>query len=190
MAKLIYSAICSLDGYIEDTDGRFDWAVPDEEVHRFINELERPVGTYLYGRRMYETMAVWETGFDLAAEPPQIHDFARIWQTADKIIFSRTLEAVSTRKTRLERNFDPVAIMHLKRTAEQDISIGGPDLATHAFRAGLIDECQLFLTPILVGGGKPALPDKIRQELQLLEERRFDNGMVYLRYRVGNEKAT
>lgn len=184
MAKLIYSAIASLDGYIEDADGRFDWAMPDEEVHQFANDLERGAGTHLYGRRMYETMMVWETDPDLAAESPLLRDFAEIWQAADKIVYSRTLESVSTRKTRMERNFDPEAIRKLKATAEQDLLIGGAELASHAFRAGLIDEYHLFLTPIIVGGGKPSLPSNVRLELELLEERRFGNGMVFLRYRV------
>ena len=184
MAHLIYSAISSLDGYIEDRDGNFDWAMPDEEVHRFINNLERTAGTYLYGRRMYETMMVWETDPNLAADSPLTQDFAEIWQAADKIVYSRTLETVSTRKTQLEQSFDPEAIRQLKEAVEHDISIGGPELAAHAFRAGLIDECHLFLIPILVGGGKSALPDNMRLELELLEERRFGNGTVYLRYRV------
>ena len=189
MADLIYSAISSLDGYIEDTHGSFDWAMPDEEVHRFINDLERGAGAYLYGRRMYETMQVWETDPSLAAESPLLRDYAEIWQAADKIVFSRTLETVSTRKTQLERNFDPERIRQLKASAGQDISIGGPDLASHAFRAGLIDECHLFLTPILVGGGKRSLPDDVRLALELLEERRFGNGMVYLRYRARQGRA-
>ena len=184
MAKLIYSAISSLDGYIEDADGNFDWAMPDEEVHRFINNLERAAGTYLHGRRMYETMMVWETDPNLAADSPITRDFAEIWQAANKIVYSRTLETVSTRKTQIERNFDPETIRQLKETAEQDILIGGPNLAAHAFRSGLIDECQLFLTPIIVGGGKPSLPDNVRLELELMEERRFGNGMVFLRYQA------
>ena len=184
MARLIYSAISSLDGYIEDMNGKFNWAAPDEEVHRFINDLERSAGTHLYGRRMYETLMVWETDPNLAAESPLLRDFAEIWQAADKIVYSKTLEAVSTRKTRIERTFDPEAIRRLKETAKQDIAIGGPDLAVHAFRSGLIDECHLFLAPILVGGGKPSLPDDVRLELELLEERRFGNGMVFLRYRT------
>ena len=184
MAHLIYSAISSLDGYIEDTDGNFDWAVPDEEVHQFANDLERAAGTYLYGRRMYETMMVWETEPTLAATSPLMRDFAETWQAADKIVYSRTLEAVSTRKTQIERTFDPEVIRGLKEAVEQDITIGGPDLAAHAFRSGLIDECQLFLTPILVGGGKQSLPGNVRLELELLEERRFGNGMVFLRYRT------
>jgi dihydrofolate reductase len=185
MAHLIYSAISSLDGYIEDREGRFDWAAPDEEVHKFINNLERSAGTYLLGRRMYETMMVWETDPDLAADSPITRDYAEIWQAANKIVYSRTLQAVSTRKTQLERTFDPEAIRQLKEAVEQDILIGGPELAAHAFRAGLIDECQLFLTPIIVGGGKKSLPGNVRLDLELLEERRFPNGMVYLRYRTG-----
>jgi dihydrofolate reductase len=184
MAKLIYSALSSLDGYIEDKEGNFDWAAPDEEVHSFINNLERSAGTYLLGRRMYEIMTVWETDPDLAAESPILGDYAQMWQAANKIVYSRTLDAVSTRRTRLERTFDPVAIQKLKDTSEKDISIGGPELAAHAFRAGLIDECQLFLTPIIIGGGKPSLPSDVRLELELLEERRFMSGVVYLRYGV------
>jgi len=190
MARLIYSAITSLDGYIEDMEGNFDWAAPDEEVHGFINNLERTAGTHLYGRRMYETLIVWETDPNLAAESPLLRDFAEIWQAADKIVYSKTLEATSTRRTRLERNFDPEAIRQLKETVEQDILIGGPELAAHAFRAGLIDECHLFLTPIIVGGGKPSLPDNVRLELELLEERRFGSGVVFLRYRTRQGRAT
>lgn len=189
MAQLIYSAISSLDGYIEDIDGRFDWAMPDEEVHTFVNNLERGAGTHLYGRRMYETLMVWETDPDLAAESPLMRDFAEIWQAANKIVYSKTLEAVPTRKTQLERTFDPEAIRQLKAASEHDILIGGPELAAHAFRAGLIDECHLFLTPIIVGGGKPSLPDNVRMDLKLLEERRFGNGMVFLRYRVRQENT-
>ena len=190
MAHLIYSSISSLDGYIEDTDGKFDWAMPDEEVHEFINNLERGAGTHLYGRRMYETMMVWETDPNLAADSPLMRDFAEIWQAADKFVYSRTLEAVSTRKTQIERNFNPEAIRQLKEAVEQDILIGGPELAAHAFRAGLIDECHLFFTPIIVGGGKPALPADVRLELELLEERRFGNGVVFLRYRTKQGKAS
>jgi dihydrofolate reductase len=184
MAHLIYSAISSLDGYIEDPEGSFDWGMPDEEVHSFANNLERAAGTYLYGRRMYETMRVWETDPSLAAQSPVLREFAEMWQAADKIVYSKTLEAVSTRKTQLERNFDPEAIRQLKATAEKDITIGGPGVAAHAFRSGLIDECQLFLAPIVVGGGKPSLPNDVRLELELLEERRFGSGMVFLRYRA------
>jgi len=184
MAHLIYSAISSLDGYIEDTDGNFDWAMPDEEVHKFINNLERTADTYLYGRRMYETMMVWETDPNLAADSPLTQDFAEIWQAANKIVYSTTLETISTRKTQLEQTFDPEAIRQLKAASEHDILIGGPELAAHAFRAGLIDECHLFLIPILVGGGKSALPDNVQLELELLDERRFGNGTVFLRYRT------
>ncbi len=184
MAQLIYSAISSLDGYIEDRDGNFDWAMPDEEVHTFINNLERTVGTYLLGRRMYEIMMVWETDPNLAADSPLTQDFAQIWQAADKIVYSKTLASASTRKTKIERNFDPEAIKQLKKTVQHDISIGGPELAAHAFRSGLIDECHLFLTPIVVGGGKPSLPENVGLELELLEERRFGNGVGFLRYRT------
>jgi dihydrofolate reductase len=190
MAHLIYSAISSLDGYIEDRDGNFDWAMPDEEVHRFINNLERTAGTYLYGRRMYETMMVWETDPNLAADSPLTQDFAQIWQAADKIVYSRTLASVSTRKTQIEPNFNPEAIRKLKEAVEHDIVIGGPQLAAHAFRSGLIDECHLFLTPIIVGGGKPSLPDNVRLELELVAERRFSNGTVYLRYQATQGRAT
>jgi dihydrofolate reductase len=190
MAHLIYSAISSLDGYIEDADGNFDWAMPDEEVHRFINNLERTAGTYLYGRRMYETMRVWETDPNLAADSPLTRDYAEIWQAANKIVYSKTLEAVSTRRTQLERTLNPEAIRHLKETVENDILIGGPELAAQAFQSGLIDECHLFLTPIIVGGGKPSLPSNIRLELELLEERRFGSGTVFLRYRTRQGRAT
>lgn len=184
MARLIYSAISSLDGYTEDINGNFDWAAPDEEVMGFINDLERPAGTHLYGRRMYETLLVWETDPTLAAGSPIDRDYAKIWQAADKIVYSRTLQDVSTRKTNVERNFDPEAVRQLKESADHDILIGGPELAAQAFRAGLIDECQLFLTPIIVGGGKRSLPDNVRLELELLEERRFGSGVVFLRYRI------
>ena len=184
MARLIYSAISSLDGYIEDTQGNFDWAAPDEEVHEFINNLERKAGTHLYGRRAYETLMVWETDPSFTAESPILRDFAQIWQAADKIVYSRTLQAASTRKTRLERTFDPQAVRQLKATLEHDILIGGPELASQAFQAGLIDECHLFLIPIIVGGGKPSLPGGVRLALELLEERRFDSGVVFLRYRT------
>jgi dihydrofolate reductase len=184
LAKLIYAAITSLDGYIEDADGKFDWAEPDEEVHRFINDLERPVGIYLYGRRMYEVMVGWETDPTLADQSPIMRDFAEIWQAADKIVYSRTLETVPTAKTRIERDFDTEAIRRMKAQAGSDLSVGGPDLAAHAFRAGLVDECQLYITPIVVGGGKQFLPSDVRLKLELLDERRFGNGVVYLHYRT------
>ena len=184
MANLIYVANTSLDGYTEDKDGKFDWTDPSEEYFRFITNLVRAMRTHLYGRRMYQSMMVWETNPNLAADSPLRRDFAETWQAADKIVYSRTLETISTRKTQLEQTFDPQAIRQLKATSEHDILIGGTKLTAHAFRAGLIDECHLFVIPILVGGGKPALPDNVRLELELLEERRFGNGTVYLRYRT------
>jgi dihydrofolate reductase len=184
MAKLIYSAITSVDGYIEDEDGNFDWAAPDEEVHSFVNDLERPVGTYLYGRRMYEVMAFWETALTGSDEPPYIADFAEIWRAADKIVYSRALETVSSARTRVERAFDPEAVKQLKASAEHDITVGGPDLAGQAIKAGLVDECHLLLVPIVVGGGKPAFPNDVRLKLELLDERRFHNGVVHLHYRT------
>ena len=190
MANLIYVANTSLDGYTEDKDGKFDWTEPSEEYFRFITNLVRGTRTHLYGRRMYESMMVWETDPKLAAESPLRRDFAEVWQAANKIVYSRTLETISTRKTQLERTFDPEAIRQLKEAVEPDILIGGPELAAHAFRAGLIDECHLFLIPILVGGGKSALPDNVRFELELLEERRFQNGTVFLRYRTRQARDT
>ena len=189
MARLIYTANMSLDGYIEDMDGKFNWTDPSEEVFRFITNLIRADGTHLYGRRMYESMMVWETDPNLAGESPLMRDFAQVWQSADKIVYSRTLEAVSTRKTQIERNFDPEAIRRLKETVEQDIHIGGAELAAQAFRAGLIDECNLFILPIIVGGGKPCLPEHVRLELELLDERRFDSGVVFLHYRTRQARA-
>jgi dihydrofolate reductase len=184
MAKLVYSAIASLDGYIEDESGDFGWAVPDEEVHAFINDLQRPIGTHLYGRRMYETMAGWETDPTLADQSPVMRDFAEVWRAADKVVYSGTLEAVSTARTRIERRFAPAAVREMKASAGRDLVVGGPELAAQAFRAGLVDECHLFVAPVLVGGGKRSLPDDVRLELELLGERRFGNGMVYLRYRT------
>jgi dihydrofolate reductase len=187
MAKLIYSAIASLDGFIEDESGKFDWAAPDEEVHAFVNELERPIGTYLYGRRMYETMVFWESPPDVGAEPPAFRDFAEIWQKADKIVYSKTLQTVSSSRTRIEREFDPEAVQHLKTTADADLTVGGPELAAQAIKAGLVDEYQLFLVPVVVGAGKGALPrNKAQVSLELLDQRRFGNGTVYLHYRIGS----
>jgi dihydrofolate reductase len=183
VAKLIYSAIASLDGYAADEYGRFDWAEPDEEVHTFVNELERPVGTYLYGRRMYEVMLAWET-MNLADQPPFIRDFAEIWRAADKIVYSKTLTTVSSARTRIERDFDPEAVRQLKAAAGRDLGVGGPELAAHAFQAGLVDELHLFVAPIVVGGGNQSLPTGVRLKLELLDERRFGNGMVHLRYRT------
>jgi dihydrofolate reductase len=186
MAKLIYSAITSLDGYIEDAEGKFDWAEPDEEVHAFVNELERSVGTYLYGRRMYETMVFWESPPAPAEQPPFVQEFAAIWQAADKIVYSRTLQTVTSAKTRIEREFDPKAVRRLKATAGRDLGVGGAELAAQALEAGLVDEYQLFLVPVVVGGGKRVLPgNDLRVNLALLDERRFRNGTVYLHYRVG-----
>ena len=184
MAKLIYSAITSLDGYVADEDGSFDWAEPDEEVHTFVNDLERPVGTYLYGRRMYELMVYWETAHTLADQPPFVQDFARIWQAADKIVYSKTLETVVTARTRIEADFDPEAVRQMKVSTGRDISVGGPDLAAQAIAAGLVDECHLFVVPIMVGGGKQSLPNNVRLRLELLEERRFGSGVVHLHYRI------
>ena len=186
MAKLIYGAITSLDGYVEDAEGTFDWAAPDEEVHAFVNDLERPVGTYLYGRRMYETMVFWESPPDLAEEPPVVRDFAAIWQAADKIVYSRTLPTVGSARTRIEREFDPEAVRQLKATAGRDLTIGGPELAAGAIEAGLVDEYQFFLVPVVVGGGKRSLPDNVRVNLDLLHQRRFGNGTIYLHYRARN----
>jgi dihydrofolate reductase len=183
VAKLIYSAITSLDGYVADEDGNFDWAAPDAEVHTFINDLERPVGTYLYGRRMYEVMVTWESA-SVADQPPFVQDFAEIWQAADKIVYSKTLETVSSAKTRIEREFDPEAVRQIKARAVHDITVGGPGLAAQAIKAGLVDECHLFVAPIVVGGGKQSVPNGVHLELELLDERRFGNGVVHLHYRI------
>jgi dihydrofolate reductase len=183
MAKLIYSALASLDGYTADADGNFDWAAPDDEVHAFVNDLERPIGTHLYGRRMYETMAVWDT-MPLSGEPEVMRDYAAIWRAADKVVYSRTLEGVGTPRTRLERELDPDAVRRMKAEAERDISIGGPELAGQAIEAGLVDELQLFLAPISVGGSKHSLPTTTKVQLELRELRRFGRGTVYLRYAV------
>jgi dihydrofolate reductase len=184
MAKLIFSAITSLDGYLEDEGGKFNWAEPDEEVHAFVNDLGRPAGTYLYGRRMYETMAGWGTDPTFAEQSPAMADFAEIWQAADKVVYSTTLEAVSTTRTRIERDFNPEAVRKMKATAGQDLIVGGAHLAAHAFNAGLVDECHLFLAPVVVGGGKRSLPEGVHLRLELLDERRFGNGTVHLRYRT------
>ena len=184
MAKLIYVANASLDGYIEDANGRFEWTAPMDEVFTFITDIVRPVGTYLYGRRMYETMAVWEADPTLAAQSELMADFASVWQAADKIVYSTTLPVVSTSNTRLERRFDPDSIREMKSSAASDLTIGGSTLAAHAFNAGLVDECQLFIYPVLVGEGKPAFPSDARVQLDLLEEHRFGDGVVNLRYRI------
>jgi dihydrofolate reductase len=181
VAKLIYAAIASLDGYVADTEGGWDWSMPDEQVHAFVNDLERPVGTHLYGRRMYEVMVAWETMDD---DEPAMRDYAEIWRAADKVVYSTSLDVAPSRRTRIEREFDPDAVRQMKDAAAADLSVGGPALAAQAIAAGLVDECQLFLSPIVVGGGKRALPEDLRWELELLDERRFDNGVVYLRYRA------
>ena len=184
MAKLSYSAIASLDGYVEDQQGRFDWAMPDDEVHAFINDLERPIGTHLYGRRMYETMVFWETVDTGADQPLAVRDFAQLWRAAEKVVYSRTLRSVSSPRTRIERAFDPQTIRDLKASTQHGLSVGGSELAGQAIAAGLVDECHLFLAPVLVGGGKRSLPANVRTGLELLDERRFGNGVVHLHYRI------
>jgi dihydrofolate reductase len=185
MAKLIYSAITSLDGYVADEAGNFDWAVPDEEVHAFLNDLERPIGTYLYGRRMYEVMVGWETAHTFGDQRPVMQDFAQMWQAAEKIVYSKTLDTASSARTRIERHFEPAAIRELKARPGPDFTVGGPELAAQAIKAGLVDECHLFVTPILVGGGKHSLPDDVRVKLELRDVRRFGNGVVHLHYSTG-----
>ncbi len=184
MAKLIYVTNVSLDGFIEDEHGAFDWTEPDDQQFAFITDLVRPVGTWLYGRRLYESMAVWETDPTLAAQSELRADFAHVWQAGDKVVYSTTLDAVSTAKSRVERRFDPEAVREMKTAASRDLTIGGANLAAHAFRAGLIDECHLFIGPVIVGRGKPSLPSDLRIDLELLDERRFDNGIVYVRHRI------
>ncbi len=185
MGKLTYLALGSLDGYFEDADGRFDWAAPDEDVHAFVNDITRPVGTYLYGRRMYETMTYWETA-PTAGEPSVFRDYTEIWRNAEKVVYSRTLQTTSSAKTRIEREFDPDAVRQLKESSKADLSVGGGDLAGQAIAAGLVDECHIFVCPVVVGGGKRILPDKVRAELELLDERRFGNGFVHLHYRFSS----
>jgi dihydrofolate reductase len=182
MGRLIYSTIQSLDGYIYDADGRFDWAEPDVELHQFVNDDLRSVGTHLYGRRMYETMAAWETMHTLPGQSPVTLDFARIWQAADKVVYSATLDEVSSARTRIERTFDPPAVGALVKAAERDVMIGGAVLAGSVIRAGLVDEFHLSVVPVLVGGGQRSLPDDVRVPLELMAERRFGNGVVHLRY--------
>lgn len=184
VGRLIYSAITSLDGYVADAGGNFDWAAPDEEVHAFVNDLERPVGTYLYGRRMYEVMAYWETAPTVGDVPACERDFAAIWQAADKVVYSRTLESVTTKRTHLEHDFDPDAIRELKAASADDLGVGGPHLAAQAIAAGLVDEFQWFVTPVVVGGGTPWLPENVSVPLELIDEHRFAGGVVHLRYRT------
>jgi dihydrofolate reductase len=184
MAKLLYLMNASLDGCIADEDGKTDWTAPDEEFFTFVNDLERPVGTYLYGRRLYELMQVWETDPTAAPQSPAAREFAAIWQAADKVVYSTTLAAAATTRTRIERDFDPEAVRRLKAAAERDLTVGGPDLGAQAITAGLVDEVHLFVWPVVVGGGKRFLPDRVRLQLELLDERRFGSGVVYLRYRT------
>jgi dihydrofolate reductase len=184
MAKLTYAAISSLDGYVADEHGNFEWAAPDAEVHAFVNDLLRPAGTHLYGRRMYEVMLAWEPPDAFADEPPAMQDFAEIWQAADKVVYSTKLETVSSARTRIERDFDPEAVRQMKASAKRDLIVGGPHLAAQALGAGLVDECHLFLTPVVVGAGKRSLPDHLRLQLELLGERRFGSGVVHLHYRT------
>ncbi|MEX2543199.1 MAG: dihydrofolate reductase family protein [Trueperaceae bacterium] len=183
MAKLIYSALASVDGYIESDDGKFDWAQPDTEVHEFINELLRPVGTHLYGRRMYEVMSAWEALRERSDLPAAEREFAAIWHDSDKIVYSRTLAQVTTERTRLEREFEPTAVQGMKEAARMDLTVSGPELAAVAFAAGIVDEVHLFLVPVSVGSGKPALPKGLRLSLELLDQRQFGNGTVHLHYR-------
>ncbi|MDA0564326.1 dihydrofolate reductase family protein [Streptomonospora sp. S1-112] len=182
MASLIYAIIASLDGYVADARGEFPWAEPDPEAHAFINDRERPIGTYLYGRRMYESMAVWETDPSLAEQSPEMRDFAELWREADKVVYSTTLDQTATRRTRVEPVFDPEAVRRLKENATRDVSVSGPTLAAHAFRAGLVDECHLYIAPAIVGGGLRAFPDDVHLDLTLQAERRFPEGMVFLHY--------
>ena len=183
MAKLIYITNVSLDGFIEDAQGSFDWTDPDDELFAFITDLIRPVGTWLYGRRLYEMMAVWETDATLAAQSELMGDFAKVWQAGDKVVYSTNLRTVSTARSRIERSFDPGSVRDMKRSTTGDLTVGGANLAAHAFKGGLVDECHLFIHPVLVGGGKPALPRDTRADFELVDERRFTNGVVYLRYR-------
>ncbi len=184
MARLIYAVLMSLDGYIADEDGNFDWAFPSDEVHSFVNDLQRSIGTHLYGRRLYEVMRVWETMHTEPDLPAVELDFAASWQAADKVVYSRTLGDVSTARTRLEREFDPEEVRRMKEAADADLLIGGAELASHAFAAGLIDDVHLFLSPAIVGGGTRALPEGVRLDLELVDERRFGNGTVYVHHRL------
>jgi dihydrofolate reductase len=185
VVELIYMSIQSLDGYVADEQGEFGWAKPDDEVHAFVNDLTRPIGTHLLGRRMYEVMRVWERPDQLPGMNDVTRDFAAVWRAADKVVYSRTLDAVSTERTRLEREFDAGAVRALKESSERDLAVAGPGLAASAFRAGLVDELQLVLAPAIVGGGTASLPAGVRLDLELVEERRFDGGMAFLRYRIG-----
>ena len=179
MARLVYAAIASLDGYVADEAGRWDWSMPDAEVHAAVNDLTRSAGTHLYGRRMYDVLVAWETIED---DAPEIRDYAELWRAADKVVYSRTLTEPRSARTRIERQFDPEAVRRMKAEAERDLTVSGPELAGRAFAAGLVDDCHLFLSPVVVGGGKAALPRGVRVDLELLDERRFGNGTVHVRY--------
>ena len=183
MAKLIYAAITSLDGYVADEQGDFDWSQPDADVHQVVNDLMRSIGTQLYGRRLYEVMLAWET-MPTVDEPAVTKDFGEIWRASDKIVYSTTLEEVSSERTRIERDFDPDAVARLKASADRDLLVGGAELAGQALKTGLVDELHLFVSPVLVGGGKQALPDDFRQDVALLGVRTFANGVVHLHYSV------
>ncbi|MFI6711393.1 dihydrofolate reductase family protein [Nonomuraea sp. NPDC050478] len=185
MGKLIYSMITSLDGYVSDENGDYGWGAPDEESHTFVNEHMRSIGTYLYGRRMYETMVFWETAHTLPDQPPFILECAKVWQAADKVVYSTTLEEVSSGRTRIEQAFDPERVRELKAASDRDLTVDGPNLAAQAIRAGLVDEFQLFVGPAVAGGGVPFFPAGVRADLELLDERRFGNGVIFLRYGVG-----
>lgn len=187
MSKLIYSMTMSLDGFVSDAAGDFGWVAPDQEVHEFINELSRSIGTALYGRLIYETMVYWETALTVPGQPPFMVEYARIWQATDKIVYSTTLTEIASERTRIERTFDPAAVRQLKVASDQNIAIAGPHLAAQAIRAGLVDEYHVFVGPAIVGGGNPFFPAGVRLDLELLDERRFGNGVVYLRYGVKDQ---
>lgn len=189
MGKLIYSAIASLDGYVEDEEGKFDWAMPDEELHAYVNDLERPIGTYLYGRGMYETMVFWETASTSAGQPALTAEYTELWRAAEKVVYSRTLRAPSSERTRIERDFEPAAVRQLKEDSARDLTVGGAELAANAIASDLVDEIQLLLCPIIVGGGKRALPGGVHARLELLAERRFRSGVVHLRYAARSRPA-
>jgi dihydrofolate reductase len=184
MGALVSAGIMSLDGYIADERGDFSWGAPDADVHAFVNDLERSIGTYLYGRRMYEVMRYWETAADVPDQPAVGREYAAIWRDTDKVVYSSSLDEAPTGRTRLERAFDPDAVRRMKAESERDLSVAGPGIAANAFRAGLVDEVQMFLYPVVLGGGTAFLPDGLRLDLELLDERRFDHGVVFLRYSV------
>ncbi|THG29275.1 dihydrofolate reductase family protein [Naasia lichenicola] len=183
MGRLIYASIVSLDGYVADAAGRFDWSEPDDEVHRFVNEIQRPIGTHLYGRRLYDVLVAWET-WDVTREPEVIRDYAEIWRGADKVVYSRTLQEPKSARTRIVEEFDVTAVVELKATSATDILIGGPEIAALALAAGIVDEIHLLVSPVVVGAGNPAFPDDLALSLELTAEHRFGNGVVHLQYSV------